>query len=123
VKVIVEAYNNPTVAAKHEVEIGELMAKAEKASSKSTLALRGPRTNPTKQKAQQHRDGAVSIVLNHLMRHGALSREELFAGLRAAGTALSRDTMMYALLSCKERRVVTTQVVNNKTYWLVADNK
>ena len=122
-KVVVEAYNNPTVAAKYEAEIGKLMVSREKSNRRVAFDHQVPSTNPTKQRAQQQRDDAVSVVLNHLTRHGAQSRDELFAGLRAAGTALSRDTMMHALLSCKERGMVTTKVVNNKTYWLVDNNK
>lgn len=122
-KVVVEAYNNPTVAAKYQEEIGALMKKqAEKDMQrlKKVIEKGGYASeHHSFRVANKQREVHARAILRYLYRHGPLTRDSIFKGVRAAGLSISRDIMVHTLLTYRGLGLVKETRRSGINYWYI----
>lgn len=122
-KVIIEAYRNPTVAAKYEEEIGALMKKQaakEMQRAKKLVDKGGYATDHHAfRAANKQRDIHAKAILRYVYRHGPITRDTIFKGVRASGLSISRDIMVHTLLTYRKLGLVKEVRKSGINYWYI----
>jgi DNA-binding transcriptional ArsR family regulator len=121
--IVVDAYGNPTVAAKFEEEIGALMVKRAKAEGKhagipTEVRVFGAAHAGYRQSAKA-KERHARAVLRYLSRRGPLNREALISGVKASGLDVSRDIVTHILLTYQKHGLVNDEMKSGKRYWRV----
>lgn len=124
VEPLVDAFNSPTLAAKHEEAIGKSMAiQAAKDMRRHRRVVRAKESSSRPPRPARD-DTLMRAVIRYLYRkpHPGMTREGLYMGLREAGLSVTRDKMMHALLYYRGVGLVIRQQIDNKNYWHVVSD-
>ena len=119
---IVNAFDNPKLAAKYEAEIGALMAKTAKNEGRD-FGKHVPGYNPVREEAQRKRDIAGPMVVKILLKYGPLARDAIVRLVAETGHKLPRDASTHALIDGQQGGYINVAGERGQKRWFICNER